>query len=71
MVFKEIQASHTLEGLEEFHRNLNDFHFLLETKGENMAKTLSLMEVIQSRPSESNKFHSGCRGINRLFFCDI
>ena len=26
VVFKEIEASHTLEGLEEFHRNLNDFH---------------------------------------------
>lgn len=70
VMFKEIEVSHTLEGLEELHRNIHDFHFL-DTKGENIAKTLSLMEVIQGRPSESNTFHSGLRDINRLFFCDI
>ena len=26
VVFRETEASHTLEGLEELHRNHNDFH---------------------------------------------
>lgn len=37
-LFKEIEASYTLEGLEELHRTLNDvFILLLDTKGENIA----------------------------------
>ena len=55
-----------------FTESLMMFSGFFLTLKEKTLPTLSLMEVIQSRLSDTNTFNSGLRGVNpTLFFCDI